>query len=267
MIFLVPNQNPVGNPFENSLMMPVHISLEPLLRDFLRHAETYAKTPKNLLTVFAIKDRLELLAMEKKGAALTANAAQLLIGQCDSLIYCKDWEPEIRASLFDKDGNLNSEIVDFAADLNIDIWPDVIRYYNENPKDHTALRYLMFAEAGGDERRIDTRRHLFLDCAEAHMKQYMEDEDLLVNFAHYLKDYPGEGEALLENCLTSIYEHAIGMAALSLSTWPRDKVPVKLKKAVIQAMQLNQNPYIGMVLQSIIDERIQAPADFEDEDL
>ena len=267
MIFLVPNQNPVGNPFENSLMMPVHIALEPLLRDFLRHAGTYAKTPKNLLTVFAIKDRLELLAMETKGAALTANAAQLLIGQCDALIYCKDWEPEIRASLFDKDGNLNSEMVDFAADLNIDIWPDVIRYYNENPKDHTALRYLMFAEAGGDERRIDTRRHLFLDCAEAHLKQYMEDEDLLVNFAHYLKDYPGEGEVLLENCLTSIYEHAIGMAALSVSAWPRDKVPVKLKKAVIQAMQLNQNPYIGMVLQSIIDERIQAPVDFEDEDM
>ena len=267
MIFLVPNQNPVGNPFENSLMMPVRIALEPLLRDFLRHAGTYAKTPKNLLTVFAIKDRLELLAMEKKGAALTANAAQLLIGQCDALIYCKDWEPEIRASLFDKDGNLNSEMVDFAADLNIDIWPDVIRYYNENPKDHTALRYLMFAEAGGDERRIDTRRHLFLDCAEAHLKQYMEDEDLLVNFAHYLKDYPGEGEVLLENCLTSIYEHAIGMAALSVSAWPRDKVPVKLKKAVIQAMQLNQNPYIGMVLQSIIDERIQAPVDFEDEDI
>ena len=263
LIFLIPSQNPTENPFENSLMMPVHISLEPLLQDFLRHAGKYALTPKNLLTIFAIKDRLELLAMEKKGAALTANAAQLLIGQCDSLIYCKDWEPEIRASLFDENGSLNSEIVDFAADLDIDIWPDVIKFYNENPKDHTALRYLMFAEAGGDWKCIDTRRHLFLDCAEAHLKQYMEDEDLLINFAHYLKDYPGEGEPLLQACLTSIYEHAIGMAALSVSAWPRDKVPVKIKKAVIQAMQLNQNPFIGLVLQSIIDERVAAPTEFE----
>ena len=267
LLFLIPNQNPADNPFENSLMMPVHIALEPLLRDFLRHAKTYATTPKNLLTIFAMKDRLELLATEKKGTALTANAAQLLIGQCDALIYCKDWEPVIRASLFDKNGNLNSEIVDFAADLDIDIWPDVIKFYNDNPKDHTALRYLMFADAGGDGKRIDTRRHLFLDCAEAHLKQYMEDEDLLVNFAHYLKDYPGEGEPLLQACFTSIYEHAIGMAALSVSAWPRDKVPVKIKKAVIQAMQLNQNPFIGMVLQSIIDERVTAPADFEYEDV
>jgi len=263
MIFLVPNQEPGENSFENSLMMPVQISLEPLLKDFLRHAKTYAITPKNLLTIFAIKDRLEMLAAEKKGTALTANAAQLLIGQCDSLIYCRDWEPEIRVSLFDKQGNLNSEIVDFAADLNIDIWPDVIRFYNSRPKDHTALRYLMFAEAGGDEKRIDTRRHLFLDCAEAHLKQYMENEDLLVNFAHYLKDYPGEGEALLEASLTSIYEHAIGMAALTVSVWPRDTVPIKLKKAVIKAMQLNQNPFIDLVLKSIIDENVPAPAEFE----
>ena len=263
LIFLLPNQEPAENPFENSLMTPVQISLEPLLGSFLRHAKTYATTPKNLLTVFAIKDRLELLAQEKKGTALTANAAQLLIGQCDALIYCKDWEPEIRASLFDDKGSLNSEIVDFAADLNIDIWPDVIRFYNEQPKDHTALRYLMFAEAGGDEKRIDTRRHLFLDCAEAHLKQYMEDEDLLINFAHYLKDYPGEGEALLKASFTSIYEHAIGMAALSVSAWPRDKVPITLKKAVIQAIKLNHNPFIDLVLKSIIDERITAPTDFE----
>lgn len=263
LIFLLPNQNPTTNPFEISMMMPVHIALEPLLRDFLRHAKTYAKTPKNLLTIFAIKDRLELLATEKKGTSLTTNAAQLLIGQCDSLIYYKDWEPEIRTSLFDKKGNLNSEIVDFAADLGIDIWPDVIRFYNEQPKDHTALRYLMFADPGEDEKRIDTRRHLFLDCAQAHLRQYMEDEDLLINFAHYLRDYPGEGESLLQACLTSIYEHAIGMAALSVSAWPRDKVPVTLKKAVIQAIKLNHNPFIDLVLKSIIDERISPPADFE----
>lgn len=157
--------------------------------------------------------------------------------------------------------------MDFAADLDIDIWPDVIKFYNEHPKDQTALRYLMFAEAGGDEKRIDTRRHLFLDCAEAHLRQYMEDENLLVNFANYLRDYPGEGEPLLQACLTSIYEHAIGMAALSVSAWPRDKVPVELKKAVIQAMQLNQNPFIGMVLQSIIDEREPGPVEFEQGDI
>ncbi|MBQ8918890.1 MAG: hypothetical protein IJ056_02110 [Acidaminococcaceae bacterium] len=265
MIFLMPNQGPPDNPFENSLMMPVQIALEPLLRDFLRHAKTHAVTPKNLLTIFAIKDRLEMLDAEKKGAALTANAAQLLIAQCDSLIFYKDWEPEIRTEMFDKNGELSSEIVDFAADLDIDIWPDIIRFYNEHPKDETALRYLMFAEAGGDLKRIDTRRHLFLDCAEAHLrKYYMEDEDLLINFAHYLKDYPGEGVPLLEAGLTSIYEHAIGMAALSVSAWPRDTVPVELKKAVIQAMQLNQNPFIDLVLKSIIDDRIPAPTEFEE---
>ena len=67
--------------------------------------------------------------------------------------------------------------------------------------------------------------------------------------------------------MTSIYEHAIGMAALSVSAWPRDKVPVELKKAVIQAMQLNQNPFIGMVLQSIIDEREPGPVEFEQGDM
>ena len=57
------------------------------------------------------------------------------------------------------------------------------------------------------------------------------------------------------------------MAALSVSAWPRDKVPVELKKAVIQAMQLNQNPFIGMVLQSIIDEREPGPMEFEQGDM
>ena len=267
LIFLLPDRDPAEDNIENSMIPALHIPLELLLQDFLRHAETYAKTPRNLLTIFAVKDRLEVLAAEKKGAVLTANAAQLLIGKCDSLIFYKDWEPEIRASLFDRNGRLNAEIVDFAADLDIDIWPDVIKFYNEHPKDQTALRYLMFAEAGGDKKRIDTRRHLFLDCAEAHLRQYMEDENLLVNFANYLRDYPGEGEPLLQACLTSIYEHAIGMAALSVSAWPRDKVPVELKKAVIQAMQLNQNPFIGMVLQSISDERAPEPVEFEQGDI
>ena len=230
LIFLLPDRDPSEDNIENSMIPALHIPLEPLLQDFLRHAETYAKTPRNLLTIFAVKDRLEVLAAEKKGAVLTANAAQLLIGKCDSLIFYKDWEPEIRASLFDRNGRLNAEIVDFAADLDIDIWPDVIKFYNEHPKDQTA-------------------------------------ENLLVNFANYLRDYPGEGEPLLQACLTSIYEHAIGMAALSVSAWPRDKVPVELKKAVIQAMQLNQNPFIGMVLQSIIDEREPGPVEFEQGDL
>ena len=267
LIFLFPIQESPVNPFENSLMMPVRINLEPLLRDFLRHAEKYAVTPKHLLTIFVIKDRLEIMAAEKNGSCLTSNAAQLLIALCDGLIYCKDWEPEIRASLFDDQGRLNAEMVDFAADLDIDIWPDVIRFYNDHPKDLAALRYLMFAESGSDEKRINTRRHLFLDCAESHLKQYRENEDLLINFAHYLKDYPGEGEALLEAGLTSIYEHAIGVAALSVSTWPRDTVPVKLKKAVIQAMQLNRNPFIDLVLKSIIDERIPAPMEFPPDDI
>ena len=57
------------------------------------------------------------------------------------------------------------------------------------------------------------------------------------------------------------------MAALSVSAWPRDKVPVTLKKAVIQAMKLNHNPFIDLVLKSIIDEQIPAPVDFDFGDL
>ena len=152
--------------------------------------------------------------------------------------------------------------MDFAADLDIDIWPDVIRYYNDHPKDHTALRYLMFTGASFDLRIDSKRRHLFLDCAESHLKQYKENEDLLVNFAHFLKDYPGEGEAFLEAGLTSIYEQAIGMAALSLSMWPREQIPLRLKKAVVTAMQLNHDPFIEQVLESIIDEKVPAPFEF-----
>lgn len=262
LLFLAPGTEPLENPLENAMMTPVKIALEPLMQDFLRHAKTHAVTPRELLSIYAVKDRLEALATEIKGAFLTANAAQLLIAQCDSLIYCKDWEPEIRASLFNSHGRLNTDIVDFAADLDIDIWPDVIRYYNDHPKDHTALRYLMFTGASFNLRIDSKRRHLFLDCAESHLKQYKENEDLLVNFAHFLKDYPGEGEAFLEAGLTSIYEQAIGMAALSLSMWPREQIPMRLKKAVVTAMQLNHDPFIEQVLESIIDEKVPAPFEF-----
>ena len=263
MVFLAPCEELPDNPLEHSLMPPTQIALEQLLGDFLRHAKTYAVTPKNLLTIFFIKDRLEALEEEKKGAALTGNVAQLLIAQCDSLIFYKDWEPEIRATLFDSHGGLNQEIVDFAADLEVDIWPDIIRFYNAHPKDETALQYLMYAPVGDDLNRIDTRRHLFLDCAESHLRNYMKDEALLVRFAHYLKDYPGEGIPLLDACFSSIYEHAIGMAALAVSSWPRDSVPADLKKAVIRAIQLNQNPIIDQILKSIIDENVPSPMMFD----
>lgn len=66
LIFLLPDRDPAEDNIENSMIPALHIPLELLLQDFLRHAETYAKTPRNLLTIFAIKDRLEVLAAEKR---------------------------------------------------------------------------------------------------------------------------------------------------------------------------------------------------------
>ena len=56
------------------------------------------------------------------------------------------------------------------------------------------------------------------------------------------------------------------MAALSLSMWPREQIPLRLKKAVVTAMQLNHDPFIEQVLESIIDEKVPAPFGFEQGD-
>lgn len=261
MMLLVPAEGMPAPRFDQLAGLPEQIPLAPLLKDFLRHAERYAITPKTLLPIFAIRDRLELLFNEKIWSFLTPNDTQLLIGACDRLIYCRDWEPEIRAGLFDKNGVLVPEIADFAANAGIDIWPRVMEFYNKHPKDLNALRYLMFAEDWDNESRTATRRRLFLECAEAHLDIYLDEEEILANLAHYLQSYPEEGARILEVCLTSIYEQVRGIAALSLSHWPRAALTHELKAAVIRSLHLNDNPFIGTVLQSLLDEKLPSSAE------
>lgn len=254
LMLLAPAEGMPEPGFEQSLDMPIQIALTPLLQEFLRHARHYAVTPKSLLTIFAIRDRLELLSTEKDGAFLNPNETQRLIGLCDSLIYTKNWEPEIRSGLFDSNGDLAPDIVDFAADIGIDIWPSVMEFFNSHPKNVVALRYLMFAEDWDNESRTATRRQLFLECAEAHIADYINEEDILVNLAHYLQNFPGEGSLILTTCLTSIYEHARAIAAISLSHWPKEALTPAIKTAVIQAIHLNDNPFIAAMLESLLSD-------------
>lgn len=261
MMLLIPAEGMPEPRFNQPGSLPEHIPLAPLLKDLLRHAARHATTPKALLPIFAIRNRLELLFNEQIWSFLTPNEAQLLMGTCDRLIYYKDWETDIREGLFDRGGALVPEITDFAANIGIDIWPQVMEFYNAHPKDMTALRYLMFAEDWDNEKHTAVRRHLFLECAEAHVSEYLEEEEILVNLAHYLQNYPGEGSRILEACLTSIYEHARGIAALSLSRWPRTDLTDGLKSAILRALHLNDNPFIGTVLQSLLNENLPSPAE------
>ena len=253
LMLLAPAEGMPEPGFEQSIPMPAQVPLAPLLQEFLRHARRYALTPQALLTIFAIRDRLDLFSAEKDGAFLEPNETQRLIGLCDSLIYSKDWEPEIRSGLFDAKGEPAPDIVDFAADIGIDIWPEMMEYFNSHPKDIVAMRYLMFAENQESEQRTAIRRRLFLECAEAHIAAYADEENILVNLAHYLENFPGEGTLILSACLTSIYENVRGIAAISLSHWPKEELTPAIKATVIRAIRLNDNPFIVAVLDSLLN--------------
>ena len=165
------------------------IHLASLLTNFLRHAKNHAKSPKELLEVFAIKDRLEQIAISENWQHITPNDCHLLISKCDELIYVKDWEPEITANLFTSKKELNGAIVNFAADLDIDVWHPVFNYLKTHHADNIALQYPLNIEFE-DEILIDIRYRQVMLLVEKNLLHYIDTEAAFIPILQFLQYKP-----------------------------------------------------------------------------
>lgn len=259
LLFLSPVTVYPTYEFTSIGLLPSTIRLSDLLGDLLARARTRADSPQKLLGIFAIKDRLEHMAADEAWDLIDPNACNLIISQCDQLIYSRDWLPLIKEQLFLKNGRLNETIVDFAADLNIDIWSWVFKYWQRHPTDKTALNYVLYDSGAASSQSHNRRLPQLLTLLEKQLGKFIDDEQALVQIMNFLQNTPGEGAGLLIAALTSIYDYPRGMAALALSNWDRDKLTPPLKVAIVKALHLNENPFIEIVLSSLLDEQALSP--------
>ena len=259
LLFLAPVTAMPSYEFTAIGGLPAIIHLSELLTDLLKQAKTKANTPQKLLGIFAIKDRLEHLDSDKAWDLIDPNTCNLIISQCDGLIYSRDWLPVIKEELFLKNGRLNETIVDFAADLNIDIWSLVFKYWKRHPTDKTALNYVLYDSVPTEDSPQNHRLPQLLELIEKQAGKFVDDEQALVQIMNFLQNTPGEGAGILITALTSIYDYPRGMAALALSNWDRSQLTPSLKVAIVKALHLNENPFIEIVLTSLLDEQALSP--------
>lgn len=217
------------------------INLPKTLTDFLRHAKKYAVRPEELREITVMRSLLKRLS--EKPFLITPNECNVLIAECDALIYQKDWTEEITKGLF-KGGRVNYAICDFADGLGIDIWPELFRYYKKHPGDTAVLPFLFVEDEG--------RNDMTLQAVTKNLSSYMYDPDALMAPLHYLKYHPGKGTDIVITALLSSYDLPRGAACTILTDWGPVYLTVPIRNALKKAREMSQHPAIHQCIDSLL---------------
>ena len=220
------------------------IDLEQLLDNFLRHAKEYATSPEEILDIVALRIGLNTLVDTQNWYKLSANQCHTLIAACDKIIYQKDWQEEINATLITDEG-VNYPLCDFAYELDIDIWQRLFSYFGEHPTEIQLLPYLLAFT--GDERSKQV-----LDIVEKNIYQYLIDQNALLVPLRYLRNHPGEGIGIIIAALTSLYDWPRGIACMILDEWGSEHLTPALRHALHTAQGLSNHPVVNARIECLL---------------
>lgn len=219
------------------------IPLYPLITAYLKQAQDFAKIPEELLDVLSISTGLTNLLKEERYYGLTANEINQLIASCDQLIYQEDWRDYLERHLIKK-GVVNYLLLDFALELEVDLWPRLHKFWRTHPLEIGLFPYLL---SYLDE--TDRSRRMIAEITER-IHLYADNQDALVMPMRYLKEHPGEGEGILIFALTGMYDWPRGIACAIIDEWGLEYLTPALREALWKARKLSGH--------KVIDARIDA---------
>ena len=220
------------------------IDLEDLLTKLLRHAQNFATKPEEILDIVALCIGLNTLVDTQNWYKLSANQCHTIIAACDKIIYQRDWQAEIDATLITAEG-VNYPLCDFAYELDIDIWPRLFSYFCEHPTEIQLLPYLL-AYTGDD------RSEKVLNVVEQNIYQYIIDQNALLVPLRYLRNHPGKGVGIIIAALTSLYDWPRGIACMILDEWGSDHLTPALRHALHTAQGLSNHPVVNARIEALL---------------
>lgn len=221
--------------FLEELLEKADIPLETMLDDLLRHLEQTARSPLDYLPAAVLADRLRALGEAEERYLLSERQVQELIGRCDALVFTQNWEEAIDKYLC-VDGTLNYTLLDFAFELGWDPGLCLLDYFEKKPDEYRLLPYLL----SGEEEVAASA----LSIAEENLAFYMGSQEAFGDILFYLKDRPGQGEALVCGALTGMYDWPRSLAVDVLYRWGADCLTAALLQALKRAGELSYSPLL-----------------------
>lgn len=221
------------------------INLYSLLTKLLQQAKRIITRPEDLLDILTIAITLRNMREENNMYQLTPNECQLLSAACDELIYATDWSEDIAERLIQND-KINYLLCDFAYEMDMDIWPMLMEFFEEHPLEIGLFPYLLAFEGGG---RSDKVLRIIIE----NINLYSSEQNALMVPLRYLLNHPGEGEAIVCAALNSLYDLPRGIACSVVTEWgPAYLTPV-LKAALINARHLSNNVVVTAQIDGLLE--------------
>ena len=232
---------------EDFAVLPV-IDLADLLGNILKNAKKYCHHLSLAYWLYRITELLNVIAENHKWEMLGANHCHLLLSTAESLIFSKDWRPDVVKHLTNKKGQVNYAAIEFALDLSLDINKELLCLLKENPQ-RTEL-YSVLLQAN-DKRIFNSA----LSLAKKHLPDYMKDARCLSPILGALSYKPGIGREFIAAGLTSIFDVTRAAAINALEKWPRKNITPNLRLSLIKGKELCQNPYLTFRIDAILNNK------------
>ena len=248
LLLLISGDNPQELQEEHNLS---GIQLNTLIYHALYHSSTQPMEPLLALELLQLNGYLRSLAEDQEWTYLTANDCHRLIANCDQLIYSRDWTQDISEKLITADGP-DYLLADVAYELEQDIWEPLYQYFVEHPQEINLLPYLLAYEG-------DHRSEQVLSQIEKNYRLYADNQEALVVPLRYLKDHPGQGENIICQALTGMFDFPRGYACAIINYWGPEYMTPRFQDALKIALRLNQHKIVNSHIQDLIAGIYQPP--------
>lgn len=206
------------------------VDIYSLVERILQNAERLIDKLEDLMDIGRIAEALRSIEEENKPLLLSSNQCHELIARCDAIIYDPKWWQNWQQELFEG-GRVNYELCDYAYNSGMDIWPQLMDYWDKHPEEVRLFPYLLSPEE-------KERGSQVIHKIASRLRLYTGEGELLVPL-RYLKEHPGEGEAIICAALNSIYDLPRWVACVSLHEWGSSYVTPVIRQALFSARRLS----------------------------
>lgn len=252
------SHKPLQFPFHTYFKSPPLAPIGDCTILFMEHITKQDPSPKLLINMLAIKERIELI-LEKDPVyifpLMNTTTAQNIIARCDALIYKKNMHQYILDNLLDENDFIIKEYAQLAMKSHCNIFNVVYKHYKKNKNDVNALRYLEIffqRKLRGPQREEGTNKlQEFLKDVSEDLNLYLENEHLMVNFCTTLAFLPNQGEDILAAGLNSIFESVRKASAVALAFWDLTNCSPELCKSIRNSYYSSGDKSLKKLLASI----------------
>lgn len=236
---------PAEEIFTNFNLAPIH--LHNLATKLLQLAKTEIQKIEDRLDILTMSISLRRLAEQQNMTQIDINQCQVLIAECDKIIYTADLATEVENNIF-SEGQVNYAVCELAFETDIDIWPQLYAYWQEHLLETELLPILLSA---ADE----TRRQRIINDIERQLNVFDCKEDALLTPLHYLQDHPGYGERIICHALTGLYDWPRGAACAILESWDKKYINSNIRQALLIAHNLSHNELVTAHIESLLQDK------------